>query len=136
MVFCPLPIDPERSVYLLPTGFGVVASWSGCPITDVEQEPVCGGVRPTAPTQLVGHRIRPYILNLLCGCFVKVLSGWVDRTGLGDTVVVAGSYEVTPPWLVGGWGRQVNTRTAPKWCVSRILGQTPPGSVMRLVASV
>ena len=22
------------------------------------------------------------------GCFVKVLSGWVDRTGLGDTVLV------------------------------------------------
>ena len=47
------------------------------------------------------------------GCFVKVLSGWVDRTGLGDTVSVAGSYEVTPPWQGCGWGRQVIMRTAP-----------------------
>ena len=45
-------------------------------------------------------------------CLVKVLSGWVDRTGLSDTVVVAGSYEVTPPWQGCGWGRQVITRTA------------------------
>ena len=34
--------------------------------------------------------------------FVKVLSGWVDRTGLSDTVVVAGSYEVTPTWRTEG----------------------------------
>ena len=26
----------------------------------------------------------------------------MDRTGLGDTVVVAGSYEVTPPWRTAG----------------------------------
>jgi hypothetical protein len=37
----------------------------------------------------------------------------VDRTGLSNTVRWAGSYEVTPPWWVGGWGRQVNMRTAP-----------------------
>jgi len=38
--------------------------------------------------------------------YVKVLAGWVDRTGLGDTVLVAGSYEVTPPWRgVGGVDR-------------------------------
>jgi len=42
------------------------------------------------------------------GCFVKVLAGWVDRTGLGDTVLVAGSYEVTPPWrTVGGVDRSL-----------------------------
>ncbi len=30
------------------------------------------------------------------GCCVKVFSGWVDKTGLVDTVLVAGSYEVAP----------------------------------------
>jgi hypothetical protein len=50
----------------------------------------------------------------------------VDRTGWGHTVWWAGSYWVTPNQdrLVGG-GRQVIMRTAPVWCVSRLLGQAP-----------
>ncbi len=59
-------------------------------------------------------------------CFVKVFSGWVDRTGLSDTVLVAGSYEVTPPWrVVGGVDRSIQGQHH-DGCVSRLLGQTPP----------
>jgi hypothetical protein len=53
----------------------------------------------------------------------------VDRTGLGDTVVVAGSYEVTPPWQGCGWGRQVNMRTAPVGASAGQLGQAPPAGL-------
>jgi hypothetical protein len=49
----------------------------------------------------------------------------VDRTGLGDTVLVAGSYEVTPPWQMGGWGRQVNMRTAPRGVRQPVTGSDP-----------
>jgi hypothetical protein len=48
---------------------------------------------------------------------------------MGHTVRWTGSYEVTPPWLVvGGWGRQVNMKTASGDASAGSLGQTPPGS--------
>ena len=60
--------------------------------------------------------------------YVKVFSGWVHRTGLSDTVFVAGSYEVTPPWrTAGGVDRSLRERHR-RWWVSRILGQNSPGS--------
>ena len=45
---------------------------------------------------------------------------------MSDTVLVAGSYEVTPPWrTAGGVDRSLRGQHR-KGCVSRILGQTPP----------
>jgi hypothetical protein len=62
----------------------------------------------------------------------RSFSGWVDRTGLSDTVLVAGSYEVTPPWL-GWWaGPTGQYEDSTWWCVSRLLGQAPPKVVMQL----
>ncbi len=45
---------------------------------------------------------------------------------MGHTVWWAGSYEVTPPAVNGGWGRQVIIKTSPDGESAGLLGQTPP----------
>lgn len=60
----------------------------------------------------------------------------MDRTGLSYTVLVAVSYEVTPP--VEGWwvGSTIRSKDSTGRCVSDSLGQTPPGLVMWDVGDV
>ena len=43
---------------------------------------------------------------------LKVHAGWVDRTGMGHTVVGRLVLGHTARWEGFGWGRQVNLRTA------------------------
>jgi len=48
---------------------------------------------------------------------------WVGRLLLGHTALV---------WF-GGWGRQVNMKTTPSWCVSGSSLNVPPVSVRFLI---
>jgi hypothetical protein len=58
----------------------------------------------------------------------RCVAGWVDRTGMGHTVV--GGLLLGHTVRVGGvgWGRQVIIRTAPNDAPAGLLGQTPLGS--------
>ena len=53
-------------------------------------------------------------MNLLCVVFCQGAFGLGGQDWVGRHRVVAGSYEVTPPWRGCGWGRQVIMRTAPR----------------------
>ena len=50
----------------------------------------------------------------------------VGRLVLGHTALV---------WF-GGWGRQFILRTAPRWCVSRVIGSDPTQVLTLLVGDV
>ena len=72
-------------------------------------------------------------MNLLCVLFCQGAFGLGGQDWDERHRVVAGSYEVTPPWRVGGWGRQVNMRTAPG-VRQPVIGSDPTRIFMRLVA--
>jgi hypothetical protein len=52
---------------------------------------------------------QPNILNLLCVVFCQGAFGLGGQDWVGPRLLVAGSYEVTPPWfgLVGGVDRSI-----------------------------